>query len=52
MPVGRRPAIEQARDVRMIQARQHLPLHAEAAQDSGGIHAALDQLDGDLLADS
>ena len=33
----------------MLQVRQDLPLLPEAAQHEIGIHAALQQLDGDLL---
>src|SRR5262249_59609152 len=42
-------AVEQARDVGMIERGQNLSLVAEAAQDVVGIHSALDQLDGHLL---
>ena len=44
-----RAAIEQARDVGMIEAGQDLPLVPESPQDEIGIHAPLDDLDGDLL---
>ncbi len=44
-----RVAVQQARDVRVIEAREDLPLVAEAAQHGLRIHAALDELDRDLL---
>ena len=44
-----RVAVEQARDVRVIEAGEDLPLVAEAAQHGLRVHAALDELDGDLL---
>ena len=47
--VGCGSAVDQRGDVGMRQAREHLALQAEAAQDFLRIHAALDQLDGDLL---
>ena len=47
--VPRRPAVEQPRNVRVIEAGQNLPLVAEMAQDRIGVHAAFDQLDRNLL---
>ena len=44
-----RVAIEQARDVRVVEAREDLPLVAEVTQHGVGIHAALDELDRDEL---
>src|SRR5487761_1963209 len=46
---GMPSAVDQASDVGMIEAGQHLSLQAEAAQDFGGVHAALHQLHGHLL---
>ena len=48
-PVAGGAAVEQAGDVRVIQRREDLPFIAKAAQDEFRIHAALDELDGDLL---
>jgi hypothetical protein len=48
-PVGRRPAIEQARDVRMIEVGENLALVAEATQYRLSIHPALDDFDRDGL---
>src|SRR5215469_12971820 len=42
-------AIEQPRDVGMLEAREDLALGVEAAQHCIGIHAALDDLDGGAL---
>ncbi len=47
--VRRAPAIEQSRDVRVLQRRQDLPLHAQPALHLAREHAAADQLDRDLL---
>ena len=44
-----RVAVQQVRDVRVIEARKDLPLVAEAAQHGLRIHAALDELDRDLF---
>ena len=44
-----RAAIDQPRDVRMIELRQNLALVAEAAQDVVRIEPALDELDRDFL---
>ena len=44
-----RAAVEQPRDVGVIEARQDLPLIAEPAQNEIGVHAALDDLDRHLL---
>ena len=48
--VFRRAAIEQTRDVGMIKGRENLPLVAKAAHDKIRVHAAANQLDGDLLS--
>ena len=45
-----RSAVEQPGDVRVIQARQDLPLVTEALPDGVRVHAPLDQLNGHLLA--
>ncbi len=50
-PIVRRPAVQQSRNVRMIERRQDLPFFAKAPQDKVRIHAALDQLDRDALAE-
>src|SRR5207248_3651126 len=42
-------AVEQARDVRVIEAGQDLSFVAEMAQHRIGVHAPLDQLDRDTL---
>ena len=47
--VRRAPAVEQSRDVRVLQRRQDLPLRAQPALHLAREHAAADQLDGDLL---
>ena len=47
--VRRAPAVEQPRDVRVLQRRQDLPLHAQPALHLAREHAAADQLDRDLL---
>lgn len=44
-----RAAVEQTRDMRMIEARQNLPFLAKTLQDGIGIHPALDELERDLL---
>ena len=44
-----RAAVEQPRDVRVIEASEDLALVAEAAQHRLRIHAALDELDRDLF---
>ncbi len=43
------PAIKEARDMRMVQGREHLPLVTEAANDEVRVHAAADHLDGDRM---
>src|SRR5262249_31019423 len=48
--VMRSAAIDQARDVRMLEISQNLTLSMEAAEHILRVHAALDDLDGDLLA--
>ena len=45
----RGPAIEEARNMRMVQGREHLPLVTEAADDEVRVHAAADHLDGDRM---
>src|SRR5579872_2602288 len=45
-------AIEQPRNVGMVQAGQYLPLVAEALDDELGVEVAPDELDGDLLTES
>ncbi len=45
----RRATIEQARDVRMFQAREDLALSAQPAADEGRAGPSVHQLDGDLL---
>ena len=47
--VGRRPAVEEAGDVRVLEAGEDLTLVAEAADDGIGVHAAFEDLDGDAL---
>src|SRR5665213_1795019 len=47
--VGGGPAVEQAGNIRVIQICEDLALVAEAAQDFLGVHAALDDFEGDLL---
>ncbi len=42
-------AIQQPRDVRMLQARENLALRVEAAQHGLGVHAVLDHLDRGAL---
>jgi hypothetical protein len=44
-----RVAIEQARDVRVVEARKDLPLIPESAQHRICVHAALDELDRGLV---
>ena len=46
----RRAAVEQARDVGMIERRQNLSLVAKATHDKVRVHAAANQLDCDLLS--
>src|SRR5437016_564962 len=48
--IGSRAAFEQTRDVWMFQIGEDLPLHHEPTQDDVRVHAAVDELDGDLLA--
>ena len=49
-PAVRRAAtVEQARDERMLEAGENLPLVAEAADDAVGVHAALEHLDRHAL---
>ena len=45
-----RAAVDQARDVRMIELRQDLPFGAEAPQNVIRIEAAPDEFERDLLA--
>ena len=45
----RGPAIEQARDVRMIKPGQNLSFNAEVPQHRVGVHPRFDQLDRNLL---
>ena len=47
--LGRGAAVEEARDMRMVQGREHLPLVTEAADDQVRVHAAADHLDGDRM---
>src|SRR6185436_7839597 len=47
--VGRRSAVDQSRDVGMVEASKYLALQAEAAEDFLRVHSALHQLDGDAL---
>jgi hypothetical protein len=47
--VGRGAAVEQPGDVRVVEARQHLPLGAEALQPLVAAQVAADHLEGDLL---
>ena len=42
-------SIEQARDVRVVEAGQDLSLVAKMTEHRVGVHAAFDQLDCDLL---
>ena len=44
-----RPAVEQPRNVRVVEARENLPLVAEVPQDGICVHATLYQLDGNPL---
>ena len=50
MAARRRAAVEQARDVRMVEAREDLPLVAQLAHRVAGRDAA-DDLDRDLLVE-
>ena len=50
--LGSRSAVDQSRDVRMIQARQHLPFHAKSPQDFRRIHAAPYEFNRNFLAAS
>ena len=50
-PVLGRPAVEQARDVWVVQGGENLALVAEAAEDEVRVHPALDELDGDAAAE-
>src|SRR5204862_2736496 len=45
----RRAAVQQPRDIGVLQARQDLALGAEPAQHRLRIHSAFDYLDGDLF---
>jgi len=47
--VRRAAAVDEARDVRMIQGRQDLALAAEACEQFVGVEAQLNKLDGGLL---
>ena len=47
--LGRGAAVEEPRDVRMVQRGEDLPLVAEAADDQLRVHAAADHLDGDRV---
>ncbi len=48
-PAGfRRPGVEDAGDVDMVHHGQGLPLGLEAGDDLPGVHARLDDLEGDL----
>ena len=47
--VRRRAAVEQAGDVRVLEAGEDLPLVPEAPHDRLGVHAALEHLDRDAL---
>src|SRR5439155_24398602 len=49
--VLRRPGIEHLGDVGMVHHRQRLPLGLEAGDDALGVHAQLDDLEGDTAAD-
>jgi hypothetical protein len=40
--------IENLRDVRMVHHRERLSFRFEAGDHAGGVHAGLDQLDGDV----
>src|SRR5436190_22261767 len=44
-----RPAIEQARDVKVIETSENLPLLAEMTEHRVSIHPTFDQLDRNLL---
>ena len=46
-----RAGVEHAGDVRMVHHRQGLPLGLEAGDHLPGVHARLDDLEGDLAAD-
>jgi hypothetical protein len=48
--VGGAP-VQEARDVRVVERGENLPLVAETAEDEVGVHPALDELDGDALAE-
>jgi hypothetical protein len=49
--VRRAAAVEQARDVRVIQAGEDLPFGAEPPHDRLGVHSALEDLQGDALVE-
>ena len=49
LAVGRRSPVEKARDVRMIESREDLPLAQEAPPDSLGVDAGLEKLHGHAL---
>jgi hypothetical protein len=48
--IGGRPAVEETRDVRMIEAREDLPLVSEPVQDRLAVAPLLHQFDGRALA--
>ena len=48
-PARREPAVEHARDARVLHPRERLPLCVEAPQHGGGVHARLHDLDRDAL---
>ena len=50
-PVLRQAAVEQARDIRVRQARQDLPLAHEARDHRLAVHAALDELERGTLVE-
>jgi hypothetical protein len=43
------PAVEQARDIRVIEAGEDLPFRPEAPDDGVGIHPALEDLQRDAF---
>ena len=43
-----RAAVQQARDIRVVQTGEHLPLRAKSPQDFARVHAAQDHFDGDF----
>src|SRR5687767_3628978 len=48
-PVLARTAVEQARDVRMLERGENLPFGAEAAEQGVDVEPSLDELEGDAL---